>query len=70
MGVVIRIEKERLHVLNTDAKVSIVSIQSVTKRKVTRNATALDSQNNNLNAGDIVNVIDGPLTVRLGRQTT
>ncbi|CAF2781546.1 unnamed protein product [Rotaria sp. Silwood2] len=33
VGVVIRTEKERLHVLNMDGKVQIVSIQSVTKRK-------------------------------------
>lgn len=64
VGVVIRIEKERLHVLNTDGKVQIIPIQSVTKRKINRNATALDSQNNNLNVGDIVNVNDGPFAVR------
>ena len=63
VGVVIRIEKERLHVLNTDGKVQVVPVQSVTKRKVHRNATALDSQNNNLNVGDMVNVVDGPHAV-------
>ncbi|CAF3857883.1 unnamed protein product [Rotaria sordida] len=67
VGVVIRIEKERLHVLNMDGKVQIVPIQSVTKRKVNRNATALDSQNNNLNVGDIVNVNDGPFANRQGQ---
>ena len=65
VGVVVRIEKERLHVLNMDGKVQLVPIQSVTKRKINRNATALDSQNNNLNAGDIVNVNDGPFAVRI-----
>lgn len=64
VGVIIRIEKERLHVLNMEGKVQLVPVQSVSKRKVYRNTTALDSQNNNLNAGDIVNVIDGPLAVR------
>jgi len=48
-----------------DGKVQIVPIQSVTKRKINRNATALDSQNNNLNVGDIVNVIDGSFAVRI-----
>jgi len=67
VGVVIRIEKERLHVLNMTEKVQIVPIQSITKRKINRNATALDSQNNNLNVGDIVNVIDGPFTNRQGQ---
>src|SRR5262249_46304598 len=50
-----------------DGKVQIVPIQSVTKRKINRNATALDSQNNNLNVGDIVNVIDGPFANRQGQ---
>jgi len=67
VGVVVRIEKERLHILNMDGKVQIVPIQSITKRKVNRNATALDSQNNNLNVGDIVNVIDGPSINRQGQ---
>jgi transcription elongation factor len=65
VGVVIRIEKERLHVLNMTEKVQIVPIQSITKRRINRNATALDSQNNNLNVGDIVNAIDGPFAVRI-----
>jgi len=67
VGVVIRIEKERLHVLNMDGKVQILPIQSITKRRINRNATALDSQNNNLNVGDIVNVIDGPFINRQGQ---
>jgi hypothetical protein len=63
VGVVTRIEKERLHVLNMDGKVQKIPIQSITKRKVHRNATALDSQNNNLNVGDMVNAVDGPFAV-------
>ena len=67
VGVVIRIEKERLHILNMDGKVQVVQVQSVTKRKINRNATALDSQNNNLNVADIVNVVDGPNPNRQGQ---
>ncbi len=67
MRVVVRIEKERLHILNMDGKVQVVPIQSVTKRKINRNATALDSQNNNLNVSDIVNFIDGPFANRQGQ---
>lgn len=48
-----------------DGKVQIVPIQSVTKRKINRNATALDSQNNNLNVGDMVNVDDGSFAVKI-----
>jgi transcription elongation factor SPT5 len=65
VGVVTRIEKDRLHVLNMDGKVQLLQIQSITKRRINRNATALDSQNNNLNVGDIVNVVDGPFAVRI-----
>ncbi|CAF4939508.1 unnamed protein product, partial [Rotaria sp. Silwood1] len=53
VGVVIRIEKERLHRLNMDGKVQVLPIQLVTKRKINRNAAAIDSQNNNLNVGDM-----------------
>ena len=67
VGVVVRIEKERLHVLSMDGKVQVVQIQSVTKRKINRNATALDSQNNNLNVNDMVNVTDGPMNNRQGQ---
>ncbi len=65
VGVITRIEKDRLHILNMDGKVQLFPIQSITKRRINRNATALDSQNNNLNVGDIVNVIDGPFGVRI-----
>ncbi|CAF1016317.1 unnamed protein product [Rotaria sp. Silwood1] len=65
--VVIRIEKERLHRLNMDGKVQVLRIQSVTKRKINRNAAAIDSQNNNLNVGDMVTVIDGPFASRQGQ---
>ena len=47
-----------------DGKIQIVPIQSVSKRKSNRNATALDSQNNNLNISDMVNVIDGTFAVK------
>lgn len=47
-----------------DGKVQILPSQSVRKRQISRNAMALDSQNNHLNAADIVHVIDGPFAVR------
>ncbi len=46
-----------------DGKVEISPVQSVTKRKINWNAKAFDSQNNNLNVGDIINVIDESLAV-------
>ncbi|CAF3416488.1 unnamed protein product [Rotaria sp. Silwood1] len=53
VDIIIRIEKERLHRLNMDGKVQVLSIQSVTKQKINRNAAAIDSQNNSLNVGDM-----------------
>ncbi len=47
VGVIIQIEKVRLHILNMDEKVEIIPIQSLTERKINRDVTALDSQNNN-----------------------
>ena len=67
VGVVVRIEKECLHILNIDGKVEVVPVQSVKKEKINRNPTTFDSQNNNLHLGDIVNVIDGPFANRQGQ---
>jgi transcription elongation factor SPT5 len=67
VDVVIRIENECLHLLNMDENIQIIPIQSITKRKINQNLTVLDSQNNNLNIGNIVNVIDGPFTNHQGQ---
>ena len=37
--------------------------QSITRKKDTRHAVALDSENNNVSMKDIVKVIDGPHSV-------
>lgn len=37
--------------------------QAVSRKKDTRNAVALDSENNNIQVKDIVKVIDGPHSV-------
>ncbi|GFR60169.1 transcription elongation factor SPT5, partial [Elysia marginata] len=41
-------------------KVVGVKPQSITRKKDTRNAVSLDSENNNVQVRDIVNVIEGP----------
>ncbi|CAF2502362.1 unnamed protein product [Rotaria sp. Silwood2] len=48
-------------------KFQVVPIQSVTKRKINRNATEFNSENNNLNVDDIVNVIDGSFSNSQGQ---
>lgn len=59
VGVIVRLEKENFQVLNMHNKVSGVKPQSVTRKRDTRNAVALDSDNNNIHVKDIVNVNDG-----------
>ena len=41
--------------------------QSITRKKDTRHAVALDSENNNVSMKDIVKVIDGPHSVSASR---
>lgn len=45
----------------------VVSVkpQSITRKKDTRHAVALDSENNNIQVKDVVKVIDGPHSVSL-----
>ncbi|CDW52049.1 Transcription elongation factor SPT5 [Trichuris trichiura] len=60
VGVIIQIEKDYLNVLNMHGKVVRVKQQSLYGKKDTKFAVALDSDGNNICAGDAVNVIDGP----------
>ncbi|KHJ40729.1 Supt5 repeat protein [Trichuris suis] len=62
VGVIIQIEKDYLNVLNMHGKVVRVKQQSLYGKKDTKFAVALDSDGNNICAGDAVNVIDGPHT--------
>lgn len=67
VGVVVRIENESLHLLDSSGKVQVIPVQSATKAEMNRNSIALDSQNNHLNVEDIVDVVDGPFANRQGR---
>ncbi|KAK3597633.1 hypothetical protein CHS0354_030186 [Potamilus streckersoni] len=66
VGVVVRLEKENFQVLSMHNKVVNVKPQSITRKKDTRNAVALDSENNNIQVRDVVKVIDGPHSGRSG----
>ena len=59
MGVIVRLERESFQVLNNDGKTVHVKHQSISKKKDSRHAVALDSDNNNLQVKDVVKVIDG-----------
>ncbi|XP_013782146.1 transcription elongation factor SPT5-like [Limulus polyphemus] len=60
VGVIVRLEKENFQVLNMHGKLVHVKHQSVTKKKDTRRAVALDSEQNQIQVRDIVKVVDGP----------
>ena len=47
------------------SRLQLVSVKqtAITKKKDSRNAVALDSENNNIQVKDIVKVIDGPHSV-------
>lgn len=53
--------------LNNDGKTIQVKHQSISKKKDSRHAVALDSDNNNLQVKDIVKVIDGAHAVSYDR---
>ncbi|XP_071104525.1 transcription elongation factor SPT5-like [Haliotis cracherodii] len=66
VGAIVRLEKENFQVLSMHNKVQNLKPQSLTRKKDTRNAVALDSENNNIQVKDIVKVIDGPQSGRSG----
>lgn len=66
VGCIVRLEKENFQVLNMHNKVVNVKPAAITRKKDTKNAVALDSENNNVQVKDIVKVIDGPHSGRSG----
>lgn len=66
VGCIVRLEKENFQILSMHNKVQGVKPQSITRKKNTMNAVALDSENNNVQVRDIVKVIDGPHSGRTG----
>ncbi|CAO4374106.1 unnamed protein product [Caenorhabditis nigoni] len=59
VGVIIRLEKEHLEVLNMHGTVNRIKPQAIISKKDVRFAKVLDSQNNSVEAKDIVRVISG-----------
>ncbi|XP_045177406.2 transcription elongation factor SPT5-like [Mercenaria mercenaria] len=66
VGVIVRLEKENFQVLSMHNKVQNVKPQAITRKKDTKHAVALDSENNNVSVKDIVKVVDGPHSGRDG----
>lgn len=65
VGVIVRLEKEHLQVLNMHGKVVRVKHQGIHGKKDSRFAVALDSDSNNIMVQDMVKVVDGPHSVYL-----
>ena len=66
VGVITRLEKEYFQILNMHGKMVQVKHQAVTKRRDSKRAVALDSEQNTLQVKDHVKVIDGPHSGRQG----
>lgn len=54
-----RLERDNFHVLSMHGKVIQAKPQALQKKKELRRAVALDSEENNIQVKDIVDVIDG-----------
>ncbi|XP_054161598.1 transcription elongation factor SPT5-like [Oppia nitens] len=66
VGVIVRLEKENFQILNQNGKLVHVKHQAVSKKRDTRRAVALDSEQNQIQVKDHVKVIDGPHSGRQG----
>ncbi|KAE9538527.1 hypothetical protein AGLY_005626 [Aphis glycines] len=62
VGVIVRIEREKMHVLNMAGKLVEAKPQSLNKKKEHRNTVGIDGLGNSIQRNEIVKVIDGPHT--------
>jgi transcription elongation factor SPT5 len=61
----VRIEREKMHILNMAGKLVEAKPQSLNKKKEHRNTIGVDGLGNSIQRNEIVKVIDGPHTVIL-----
>jgi len=59
----VRIEREKMHILNMAGKLVEAKPQSLNKKKEHRNTIGIDGLGSSIQRNDIVKVIDGPHTV-------
>ncbi|XP_026821890.1 transcription elongation factor SPT5-like [Rhopalosiphum maidis] len=62
VGVIVRIEREKMHILNMAGKLVEAKPQSLNKKKEHRNTIGVDGLGNSIQRNEIVKVIDGPHT--------
>lgn len=60
VGVIVRLEREYLHILTMHGHVKKMKETAVQPKKSNRNARALDADNKEITVGDMVKVQDGP----------
>ncbi|KAF7639746.1 Transcription elongation factor SPT5 [Meloidogyne graminicola] len=64
VGVIVRLEREHVEVLNMHGKVVRINPQTIDSKRESRFMKALDSQKNTIQVGDMVKVVDGPFAPR------
>ncbi|XP_050426414.1 transcription elongation factor SPT5 [Adelges cooleyi] len=62
VGVIVRIEREKMHILNMAGKLVEAKPQSLNKKKEHRNTLGVDALGNSVQRKDVIKVIDGPHT--------
>ncbi|KAK0409632.1 hypothetical protein QR680_004663 [Steinernema hermaphroditum] len=60
VGVIVRMERETVEVLDMHGKIQKIKPQAIRSKKDVSNAVALDSEQNTIRVKDMVKVIDGP----------
>lgn len=66
VGVIVRLEKENFQILSMHNKILNLKPAAVTRKRDTKYAVALDSENNSIQVKDVIKVIDGPHSGRQG----
>ncbi|XP_015380176.1 PREDICTED: transcription elongation factor SPT5-like isoform X2 [Diuraphis noxia] len=62
VGVIVRIEREKMHILNLAGKLVEARPQSLNKKKEHKNTIGIDGLGSSIQRNEIVKVIDGPHT--------
>lgn len=63
VGVIVRLQKENVEVLNMHGKVVSIHPKAILSKKNSKYAKAIDSQANTIQDGDFVTVVDGQYAV-------
>jgi transcription elongation factor SPT5 len=59
VGVVIKVERDQYKILDQSSSLITVKAQGIIQKRDSRNAVALDSQQNTIQANDVVEILEG-----------